>query len=159
MEERKYSFLEKFLPEGIPADSKEKFKAGFPDSVTIHWIGPYPHHTCDIVRGWWEKGGGEGSAHFIVKDNDVMQCWPLDKVAWHAGNSKGNRTSIGIEVVPMDEEGQFSAGSIATLKAVLDDFFPGLPIMRHYDWSGKDCPKYYITGDRWDSLKALLGRA
>ena len=159
MGDKKYVLTENFLPEGIPCDSKEKFKKGFPDSVTIHWIGPYPHHTCDIVRDWWETGGGEGSAHFIVRNRDVMQCWPLDKVAWHCGNSKGNRSSIGIEVVPFDEEGQFGITSIYTLKLLLDDFFPGLPLFRHYDWSGKDCPRYYTADGKWESLKALLGRS
>ena len=155
----KFELKEYFLPEGIPCDSGEYFKEGKPDSVTIHWIGPYPWQTPEIVRNWWEKGGGEGSAHLIVKDDEVMQVWPLDKVAWHCGNSKGNRSSIGIEVVPLDLEGQFSVLSINTLKALLDDLFPGLPLFRHYDWSGKDCPKYYIADDRWDKLKQLLGRA
>ena len=155
----KFELKECLLPEGIPADSKEYFKEGCPDSVTIHWIGPYPWQTPEIVRNWWEKGGSEGSAHLIVKDDEVMQVWPLDKVAWHCGNSKGNRSSIGIEVVPLDLEGQFSVLSINTLKAVLDDLFPGLPILRHYDWSGKACPLYYIEEGRWERLKELLGRA
>ena len=155
----KYNITKNYLPDGIPADSREAFKEGYPDSVTIHWIGAYPWQSPEIVRSWWETGGGEGSAHFIIKDNEVLQCWPLDKVAWHCGNSKGNRSSVGIEVVPLDEDGQFSVASIATLKEVLDSFFPGLPLLRHYDWSGKDCPRYYIAEDRWDMLKLLLGRA
>lgn len=155
----KYEITENYLPDGIPADSGETFKEGYPDSVTVHWIGAYPWQTPEIVRSWWETGGGEGSAHLIIKDKEVMQCWPLNKVCWHCGNSKGNRSSIGIEVVPLDEDGQFSVTSIATLKEVLDDLFPGLPIKRHYDWSGKDCPRYYIAEDRWNTLKLLLGRA
>lgn len=159
MEGKRYRFEERLLPEGIPCDSGEWFKEGYPDSVTIHWIGAYPWHTPKIVRSWWETGGGEASAHLVIKDKEVLQCWPLAKVAWHCGKPAGNRSSIGIEVVPYDVEGQFSILSIATLKAVLDDLFPGLPVKRHYDWSGKECPLYYVDGDRWDSLKALLGRA
>ena len=158
MSDSKYDFEERLLPEGIPADSGERFQDGYPDSVTIHWVGPYPWQTPEIVRNWWEKGGGEGSAHLIVKDCEVMQVWPLSKVAWHCGNIRGNRSSIGIAVIPFDLDGQFSKLSIATLKAVLDGLFPGLPLRRHYDWSGKDCPKYYIADDRWSGLKRLLER-
>ena len=155
----KYELKENFLPEGIPADSGENFQEGKPESVTIHWIGAYPWQTPEIVRSWWETGGGEGSAHLVVKDKEVLQCWPLTKVAWHCGNIAGNRASIGIEVVPCNIEGEFSVASIATLKAVIDDFFPGLPLLRHYDWSGKDCPHYYVEEDKWDMLKLLLGRS
>lgn len=154
-----YEKTEDFLPEGIPCDSGEWFKEGKPDSVTIHWIGAYPWQTPEIVRSWWATGGGEGSAHLVVKDREVLQCWPMSKVAWHCGNIGGNRSSIGIEVVPCNIEGEFSVASIATLKAVLDDLFPGLPLLRHYDWSGKDCPRWYVDDDRWDMLKLLLGRA
>ena len=159
MESKNYELEEHLLPEGIPCDSREWFKEGKPDSATIHWIGAYPWQTPEIVRNWWETGGGEGSAHLIIKDREVWQCWPLSKVCWHCGNLSGNRSSIGIEVVPYNAEGKFSLWSIATLKAVLDDLFPGLPILRHYDWSGKACPLYYIEEGRWERLKELLGRA
>lgn len=155
---RAYTLKQEFLPEGIPCDSGELIKGG-PSSVTIHWIGAYPEQSIDEVRSWWEKGGGEASAHIIIKDDEACQCWPFDKVAWHAGNSEGNRTSVGIEVVPMNTEGEFSKASIKALKAILNDFFPDLPIKRHYDWSGKDCPAYYVDEARWKKLKKELGRA
>lgn len=155
----KLEIIGDFLPEGIPCDSGEWFKDGLPDSVTIHWVGPYPQQTPKVVRDWWATGGLEASAHFVIKDGECMQCWPTGKVCWHCGNLEGNRSSAGIEVIPLDTEGQFSVASIATLKALLDEVYPGLPLMRHCDWSGKDCPKYYVDGEKWEELKALLGRA
>ena len=155
----KYKFKEALLPDNIPCATKKDFGKGCPNSLTIHWIGPYPKQDCNIVRNWWLTGGQQGSAHFIIKDNDVMQCWPLSRTAWHAGNSEGNNTSIGIEVVPKNEEGEFSDESIETLKAFIDDFFPSLPLKRHYDWSKKDCPRYYVNEERWAELKRRLGRA
>ena len=155
---KKHCRLEQnFLPEGIPCDSKENFKE-LPSSVTIHWIGAFPEQTPEDVRDWWLNGGGEASAHIVIKDGQALQCWPLTKVCWHCGNLAGNRSSIGIEVVPENIEGRFSEKSVLALKELLDDLFPSLPLKRHYDWNGKDCPSYYIDEEQWLSLKIALGR-
>lgn len=149
--------IEKFIPEDTKCDSKIKFPEGQPSVITLHWIGPYPGQTPDIVRDYWINSGKEPSAHFIVKDDTVMQCWPLDKVAWHAGCRAGNLTSIGIEVVPCNVQGRFSEKTIATLKELLDTL-PRMPIIRHFDWTGKDCPRYYINSNEWKELLEKLDR-
>lgn len=125
-------------------------------SITLHWIGPYPHHTPAGVKDWWENGGGEASAHYIIKDDECLQCWENDDVAWHCGNKEGNESSIGIEIIPANEKGMFSKESIATLKALLATL-PKVPLKRHYDWSGKDCPKYYCDAQQWFDLQQELG--
>lgn len=145
------NLIKKLIPDGLKCDTHMKFADGQPSVITIHWIGPYPNQTPDIVRDWWIKSGGEASAHFIVKDDDVLQCWETNKVAWHAGCKSGNLTSIGIEVIPCDKEGKFSKRSIQTLKELLATL-PKLPIVRHYDWTGKDCPKYYCNSNEWEKL-------
>jgi len=147
--------IKKLIPEGIKCDTKRHFEAGQPDIITIHWIGPYPNQTPDIVRDWWIKSGGEASAHFIIKDDVCMQCWETDKVAWHAGCKAGNYSSIGIEVIPCNKEGEFSEKSIATLKELLNSL-PRMTIVRHHDWTGKDCPRYYCDNDRWRELLKKL---
>lgn len=147
--------IKKMIPSNLNCDTHEQFANGQPSVITIHWIGPYPNQTPDIVRDWWIKSGGEASAHFIIKDDECMQCWDISKVAWHAGCKSGNFTSIGIEVIPCDKEGRFSEKSIATLRELLASL-PSLPIVRHYDWTGKDCPKYYCNPDRWQELLKRL---
>lgn len=140
----------------IPSDSKcdthQTFQTGCPSTITIHWVGPYPGQTPKVVRDWWVTSGGEASAHYIVKDDEVLQCWPINKVAWHAGCKAGNLTSIGIEVIPEDKTGKFSDKSIATLRELLNNVLPRLPVVRHYDWTGKECPKYYCNLERWKDL-------
>lgn len=144
--------IQDFLPEGLPCDTKSFFKEGEADSYTIHWIGAYPGQSPQDVRAWWETSAGEASAHFIIKDDLCLQCLPLWKTAYHTGNLVGNKTSIGIEVIPKNSKGEFSQKSIETLKEL---FFllPVKPILRHFDWSGKECPKFYIDDDKWEQLK------
>jgi hypothetical protein len=128
-------------------------------SVTIHWVGPYPGQSVWAPYYWWRDGidgrGVEASAHFIVKDDTVLASVPVDEVAWHCGSS-GNYTSIGIEVIPLDTEGVFSVQSIETLRALLKTL-PEAPLRRHFDWTGKKCPAFYCTNDKWSGLLHELG--
>lgn len=149
--------IKNYLPEGSKCDTKRNFDKDQPSVITIHYIGPYPGQSPAQVREWWEVSEGEASAHFIIKDDIVIQCWPVTKMAWHAGCKAGNTTSIGIEVVPRNAAGEFSERSIATLKELLDTL-PKLPLVRHYDWTGKLCPAYYVDNDKWTELLKKLGR-
>jgi N-acetylmuramoyl-L-alanine amidase len=173
-EETKMKLTENLLPIG-PDRPGTKMS---PSSITIHWIGPYSSQTPDVVRSWWmNPSSGQASAHFIVKDKDVMQCIPIDEVAWHAGTPKGNYYSVGIETIPKNTAGEFSEDTILTLKEVcnlIKTKFPEInQVVRHYDWTQKDCPRYYtpITslldgggrvanpegGDkRWENLKKRI---
>ena len=56
----------------------------------------------------------QASAHYIIKDNDVLQTLPLNEVGWHSGDMR-NYHSIGIEVIPMNTQGEFSKDTILTL--------------------------------------------
>lgn len=144
------------IPKSAACYTGKKFGDGEPSVITIHWIGPYPGQTPNMVRDWWIKSNGEPSAHFIVKDDTVLQCHEINDVAWHAG-TEGNKLSIGIEVCPCNTEGEFSELTISTLKELLDTL-PRLPLVRHFDWTGKDCPKYYCNNKRWNMLLEKLGR-
>lgn len=146
----------------IPDSAKcATHKVLIPSSITIHWIGPYPGQTPEQVRKYWIDSNGEASAHFIIKDEQVLQCWPLYKAAWHAGCPQGNYNSIGIEVIPKNVDGEFSEASIQTLRSLIkkleEDVAMRLPIVRHYDWTGKDCPKYYCNSNNWVNLLNKLG--
>lgn len=145
------NLVKKYIPAGCKCDTGSHFIDNAPNIITIHWVGPFPGQTPDIVRDYWINSNGEASAHFIIKDDDVLQCWPIDKIAWHAGCKAGNITSIGIEVIPKNVEGEFSEKSIKSLKELLKTL-PKLPLVRHYDWTGKKCPAYYCDNDKWQEL-------
>ena len=139
------------------------------DRIVIHWIGPFPKQAVSIPWNWWENGsdnnGVQASAHFILKDNDVIQALPLNEVGWHSGDGR-NRHSIGIEVIPMNEQGAFSRTTIDTLrllvKYIRKEKGVYLPLERHYDGTQKkNCPNWYTPhtdgGDeRWIALRNYL---
>src|SRR4029077_8390786 len=50
--------------------------------------------------GWLSGGHSHASAHYVVaRDGSIVQLVHLSDIAWHAGNSRVNRHSIGIEHV------------------------------------------------------------
>jgi N-acetylmuramoyl-L-alanine amidase CwlA len=129
------------------------------NSITIHWIGPYPSQNVEDPRKWWIDSKQEASAHFILKDDIVICTVPISEVAWHCGCRAGNFSSIGIEVIPASKNGEFSSKSVQTLKELIATLNK-VELKRHYDWTGKDCPLYYTPlstiegGDkRWEELK------
>jgi N-acetylmuramoyl-L-alanine amidase CwlA len=149
-----------YLPESCKARPGTKFSKI--TSITIHWIGAFPGQQCADPRDWWIKSGGPAAAHFIVKDELVLATIPMDEIAFHCGVPEGNNSSIGIEVIPANVEGRFSEKSIETLKELLNDM-PKVPLKRHYDWSGKDCPLFYTPfvphgNERWKQLVNELER-
>lgn len=143
----------------LPVDSKpywgKMFKDCTPESITIHWVGEYPYQTPEVVRKWWLESGGEVSAHFIVKDGIVLHTMPSHLCCHHTGSFAGNTTSLGIEVIPMNKEGEFSIMTKNTLRELLS-LLPPLPLYRHYDWSEKPCPKFYIDEVKWLELKKYI---
>lgn len=143
--------VKNLIPEGSVCDTGKHFVDHKATNITIHYTGPLPKQTPEEVRKYWIDSKGEPSAHFIIKDDECLQCWEIDKIAWHTGTKAGNHCSIGIEVIPEDKQGKFSEKSIQTLKELLQTL-PHLPIVRHYDWNAKKCPAYYVIDSRWKAL-------
>jgi len=121
------------------------------EKIIIHWIGAYPNQKVNDPWDWWENGSdGKGiraSAHFIIKDETILQCIPLNEIAWHSGDDR-NYNSIGIEVIPMNMDGEFSKTTIDTLRVLIqyirDRTHLQLKLERHYDGiQKKDCPLFY----------------
>lgn len=85
---------------------------------------------------------------------------PEDEVAYHAGNYNMNLNSIGIENCHPDWGGKFNNQTYTSLIELLAHLCKkyGLnqnDIIRHYDVTGKVCPKYYVEHqDAFEQLKA-----
>ena len=146
-------------PYSRPGEPLEKI-----NGVVIHYVGN-PGTTAHANRKYFESlsAGAEdtyASSHFIVGlDGEVIQCVPLTEVAY-ASNTR-NEDTVSIEVCHPDETGQFSPVTYARtveLTAWLCRTFklnPSQDVIRHYDVTGKICPKYYVDNpEAWDGFRA-----
>ena len=111
----------------------------------------------------------ETSFHFAVDDKEVVQGIPLNRNAWHAGDShgKGNMQGIAIEICYSKSGGdrfikaeQNAAKFIAQLLKERDWGID--KVTKHQDYSGKYCPHRTLDMG-WERflnmIRAELGQA
>ena len=132
------------------------------NGIVIHYVGN-PGTTAAQNHSFFtnlaQTGETYASSHFLVGlDGEVVQCIPTSEMSY-ATNSR-NVDTISIECCHPDETGQFNDStydSVVKLTAWLCVRF-GLTsenVIRHYDVTGKDCPKYYVENpDAWLQMKA-----
>ena len=148
--------------------------------IVIHFV-DNENTTAMQNRNFFEmrKEGnyGYGSAHYIVDDNEIIQCILDSERAYHVGSevytpyglaisSYPNSRCLGIEMCHPDETAK---PSLATYKKTLDlcaylcdkyDLDPKDDICTHFDITGakangKICHKYYVeTPTEFFRLKA-----
>jgi N-acetylmuramoyl-L-alanine amidase len=139
------------------------------NGVVIHYVGN-PGTTAEANRNYFESlaaGTDEvyASAHFIVGlEGEVIQCVPLTEESY-ASNSR-NEDTVAIEVCHPDEAGEFSEVTyrrVVELTAWLCQEYglePETDVIRHYDVTGKECPKYYVENpEAWERLRADVADA
>lgn len=139
------------------------------NGVVIHYVGN-PGTTAHANRNYFESlsSGQEGtyaSSHFIVGlEGEVIQCIPLTEIAY-ASNTR-NEDTVSIEVCHPDETGEYSSVTYdrtVELTAWLCVQFrldPETDVIRHYDVTGKECPRYYVEHpEAWDAFRADVAEA
>ena len=137
------------------------------NGIVIHYVGN-PNTTAKQNRNYFANLAVTGKAHassnFIVcLDGEVLQCVPVDEIAY-ASNIRNDDT-LSIELCHPDDTGQFSDETYASairLTAWLCKKY-GLSsddIIRHFDVTGKECPRYFVKDeDAWEAFKADVAQA
>lgn len=133
--------------------------------VVIHYTAN-PGSTAQNNRDYFEnlKDSHETkvSSHFVIGlEGEIIQCIPSGEIAY-ASNSR-NADTLSIECCHPDETGKFTDATyqaVVNMTAWLCVRF-GLSsedVIRHYDVTGKDCPKYFVENpEAWEQLKKDVG--
>ena len=123
----------------------------------IHYTanpGSTAQQNHDYFEGLKDSQSTKASSHFIIGlDGEVIQCIPSSE--WSYASNDRNSDTLSIECCHPDESGQFNEAtyqSMVELTGWLCHRF-GLSsedVIRHYDVTGKDCPKYFVEHeDAW----------
>lgn len=90
-------------------------------------------------------------------EGEIIQCVPTWEMAY-ASNER-NRNTVSIETCHMEKDGRYTDAtyrSMVQLTAWLCKKFDltEKDIIRHYDITGKICPKYFVDDEKaWEDFK------
>ncbi|MGN1139692.1 MAG: N-acetylmuramoyl-L-alanine amidase family protein [Oliverpabstia sp.] len=130
--------------------------------IVIHYTanpGSGAKANRDYFEGLKDAQTTKASSHFIIGlEGEIIQCIPSTEISY-ASNDR-NKDTLSIECCHPDETGQFNAStyqSMVDLTGWLCQRF-GLSsqdVIRHYDVTGKLCPKYFVEHeDAWEQFRA-----
>lgn len=135
-----------------------------PQYIVIHYTAN-PGSTAMQNRNYFEnlKDSGQtyASAQFVIGlEGEIIQCVPCNEMAY-CSNSY-NEFCISIEMCHPDDTGNFNDATYNNcvyLVAKLMNYY-NLDmdhLIRHYDITGKNCPKYFVEhDDRWLVFKDFV---
>lgn len=137
------------------------------NGIVVHYTanpGATALENRNYFEGLKDSHKTHASSHFIVGlDGEIIQCIPTKEEAY-ASNER-NSDTLSIECCHYAEDGKFEPktyASLVRLCAYLCHRF-GLTekdIIRHYDVTGKDCPKYFVEHPKaWKKFKADVKEA
>lgn len=141
-------------------------------AIVMHWTANTARGADALAnRNYFNLGSRYASAHYIVDDHSIIQCIPDNEVAYHVGakrykpvgnmlreNSRRspNHFTIGIEMcVNSDGDWYKTYQNSVDLTAFLflKHLVPEGCVFRHYDVTGKDCPRMMLDPVVWEKFE------
>lgn len=132
------------------------------ENIVIHYTanpGTSAEQNRNYFEGLKDSKKTRASSHFIVGlEGEIVQCVPTWEIAY-ASNER-NADTVSIETCHKTADGTYTNAtydSMVQLTAWLCEKF-GLTeqdVIRHYDITGKICPKYFVEDeDAWKQFKS-----
>lgn len=144
-----YTFIRDHIPRSTPHNRRPGTSLA-PTTITIHGTAN-PTSTAKNERGWLTNPSNNRTAsyHYVVDAVNVIEVIPPNEVAYHAGDSFGNRTSIGVEICESNYDKSLANAAKFVAKLLHDRGWEVDRLRRHYDWSGKICPRLMYDNGKW----------
>lgn len=151
-------------PISINEYSRPGEKTGKITGIVVHYVAN-PGSTAEQNRQYFDglklSRTTYASSNFIIGlDGEIIECVPLGEVAYASNNR--NYDTISIECCHPDETGKFTDATYKSLvklcRWLMDVYDIEVNnVIRHYDITGKICPKYFVEHeDEWREFLADL---
>lgn len=133
-----------------------------PKYLTIHSTGN-ANSTAQNERAWLINPNNtrQASWHICIDDKEAIEAIPLDEMAYHAGTNEGNSQSISIEICESADRKKTLENAAQLAAKILKEHGWGIDrLKRHYDWSGKVCPRILSANNwaGWEEFKRMIGQ-
>lgn len=130
------------------------------NGIVVHYTanpGTTAMQNRDYFAGLATSHETSASSHFVIGlDGEIVQCIPCNEIAYASNNR--NKDTIAIECCIPDETGRFNASTYQSL-IKLTTWLMGRydlsveDVIRHYDVTGKNCPKYFVENEgAWETF-------
>ncbi|MBQ8396742.1 MAG: N-acetylmuramoyl-L-alanine amidase [Clostridia bacterium] len=126
-------------------------------AIVVHYVGN-PGTTAQNNRNYFNNPDSTVSAHFVVGlDGEIIQCIPLHEKS--SASNHRNSDTISIEVCHPNETGVFTDAAYDALVRLTAWLCVACDldadqIIRHYDVTGKSCPKWFVDDETaWAAFK------
>lgn len=147
------------------------------DYIVIHYTANNGDSAMSNAR-YFHAAYRAASAHYFVDSNEAVQVVLEKDIAWHCGDTqkyippggasyKGqckNTNSIGVEMCSKVVDGKYIIPQEIQENAVklVDELlgrYPRAQVIRHYDVTGKICPRPFIEHpEQWETFLAGIKR-
>lgn len=148
-------------------------------ALVLHWTANTDRGADALAnRNYFNLGTRPASAHYVVDDSNIIQCVPDNEVAFHVGakrylpagvkvmgGMRGGRLTpnyftIGMEMcVNVDGDWNRTYSNAVDMAAFLMLKYEIPALYRHYDITGKDCPKMMIEAAAWKKCQDDINAA
>lgn len=132
-------------------------------AIACHYIGN-PGTSAQANRSYFESlkngQGTKASCHYIIGLNgEILRLIPEDEISWCTNSA--NSYTISIEACHPDSTGKFTESTYTAYVSLCADLCTrwGLNplnggLIRHYDVTGKCCPKWFVDSPAaWEQFK------
>ena len=141
-----------------------------PHSMTPTYI--TIHNTANTASAaqevdYLKRNKSATSCHIFVDESQAIQCLPLNRNGWHAGdgvNGAGNRRSIGIEICRSTDYAtgrhrQAMLNAAAVVQQLMAAYnIPLSHVVQHNHWTGKNCPHRIREEGTWSEFLSLCAQ-
>lgn len=135
------------------------------NGIVIHYTanpGTTAMQNRNYFEGLKDSHETEASSHFIIGLNgEIVQCIPSWEIAYASNHRNGD--TISIETCTPDASGAYTYKTYCSMVELtawlcLKFNLTEKDVIRHYDVTGKMCPKYFVDhGDKWQQFKNDVG--
>lgn len=150
----------KYIKDHIPASKSKRPKTRIiPRYITIHSTGN-ANSTARNERDWLTNPSNNRSAswHICVDEKEAIEAIPLNEVAYHSGTAQGNNSSISIEICESGNREKTLRNAVELTAKLLKERGWGVDrLKRHYNWSGKNCPRI-MSANNWAGWKSFVAQ-
>lgn len=130
-----------------------------PQEIILHYIGN-PGTSAAANANYFANVNSQTSVHYIVDDSNIIEIIPPTMKSYGTNSKEHNEKGIQIEMCHPDATGKISEATLSNTVWLCQELmgaFGITDIIRHYDVTGKNCPKWYVEHpDDWEELKKRI---